>query len=235
MLKVKKVSKRFGNIVALDELSFDLGKGEFIFVAGPSGSGKTTLIKLIIRELLPDSGEIIFDGKNIATFPEEETPLLRRRMGVVFQDYKVLPERTMRENIEVALAVSGVKPSKWKKRVDDVLAMVGLIDRSELFPAQLSGGELQRVSLARALVIDPDIILADEPTGNLDWDTAYKIVELLDRINKQGKTVLMATHHRGIVDKMKKRVVELKKPVGGQKKKVKAEVKEKSKKEEKKK
>ena len=130
---------------------------------------------------------------------------------MVFQDFKVLPYRTIRENVEVALAVKGVEESEWKSRVDQVLALVGLTDRAELFPSQLSGGELQRVSLARALVVDPELILADEPTGNLDWDTAEEIVELFEKVHNNGKTVIMATHHRAIVDKLGKRVIELKK------------------------
>lgn len=210
MLKIEKVSKTFGDVVALSNLSFEVKKGEFVFIVGPSGSGKTTLIKLIIRELQPSSGKIFVNGKDISKIKEEDIPKLRQKIGVVFQDFKVLPERTLRENIEVALAVVGVEEDKWKARVDKVLELVGLKDRSELFPAQLSGGELQRASLARALVVNPDLILADEPTGNLDWDTAEEIIELLEKINKEGKTVLMATHHKVMVDKMKKRVIELK-------------------------
>lgn len=210
MLKVEKVSKTFGDVVALSDLSFEVKKGEFVFVVGPSGSGKTTLIKLIIKQLQPSSGKIFVNGKDISKIKEEDIPELRQKIGVVFQDFKVLPERTLRENIEVALAVVGIEEDKWKARVDKVLELVGLKDRAELFPAQLSGGELQRASLARALVVNPDIILADEPTGNLDWDTAEEIIGLLEKINKEGKTVVMATHHKVMVDKMKKRVIELK-------------------------
>lgn len=210
MLKVEKVSKKFGDVVGLSEISFEVKKGEFVFVVGPSGSGKTTLIKLIIKQLEPTTGKILVNGKDISKITEEEIPQLRQKIGVVFQDFKVLPERTLRENIEVALAVVGIEESKWKARVDRVLELVGLKDRAELFPAQLSGGELQRASLARALVVNPDLILADEPTGNLDWDTAEEIVNLLEKINKEGKTVVMATHYRAMVDKMKKRVIELK-------------------------
>lgn len=210
MLKVKNVVKTFGDIVALQETSFDVNKGEFIFVVGPSGSGKTTLIKLILKQLVPDTGKIIFGKTDIASLSEKDLPEFRQKIGVVYQDFKILPERTIRENIEVALAVLEVDEKEWKSRVDNVLKLVGLQNRSELFPAQLSGGELQRVSLARALVINPVLILADEPTGNLDWDTAFGMMELLEKINKEGKTIIMATHHRGIVDKLKKRSVELK-------------------------
>jgi len=211
MLKVKKVTKTFGDVVVLDNLSFEVEKGEFIFIVGPSGSGKTTLLKLILRQILPDSGEIVFLGENIVDIPEGQVPALRQKMGTVFQDFKVLPERTVRENVSVALAVTGVDEKDWDSRVEHVLKLVGLGDRIDFFPAQLSGGELQRLSLARALVTNPEIILADEPTGNLDWETADEIMELLEKINKEGKTIIMATHHKIIVDKMKKRKVELKK------------------------
>ena len=210
MLKVQNISKTFGDIVALSDVSFEVKKGEFVFIVGPSGSGKTTLVKLILRQIDPDTGKIFINGKNVTNLSEEEIPKLRQKIGVVFQDFKVLSERTLRENVEVALAVIEVKESEWKSRVDNVLKLVGLQNRSELFPAQLSGGELQRASLARALVVNPDLILADEPTGNLDWDTAEEVVKLLEKINKEGKAVVMATHHRGIVNKMKKRVIELK-------------------------
>lgn len=212
MLKVEKVTKTFGDVVALEDISFEVKKGEFVFIVGPSGSGKTTLVKLILRQLVPTKGKISINGKDITKLSEEDIPKLRQKIGVVFQDFKVLSERTLRENVEVGLAVVGIEEDKWKPRVDRVLELVGLKNRSELFPAQLSGGELQRASLARALVVNPDLVLADEPTGNLDWDTAEEIVKLLAKINKEGKTVVMATHHRGIVSKMKKRVIELKQP-----------------------
>jgi cell division transport system ATP-binding protein len=210
MISVKKVTKTFGKVTALKDVSFEVEKGEFLFIVGPTGSGKTTILRLILRDLLPDSGKIFFNGKDIIKMPKKEVPALRQQIGVVFQDFKVLPERTLRENVEVALAVKGVEKDLWQAKVDDVLKMVGLNERSEFFPAQLSGGELQRVSLARALVIDPKLILADEPTGNLDWDTAYELMELLEKINQKGKTIIMATHHQLIVDKLKKRTIRLK-------------------------
>lgn len=227
MISLKNVTKTFGKIKALENISFEVGKGEFVFICGPSGAGKTTILRLILRDYLPDSGEILFEGKNIAKLPKEEIPSLRQKIGVVFQDFKVLPERTLRENVEVALAVIGVPDKEWQARVDQVLKLVGLSERSELFPAQLSGGELQRVSLARALVVNPKVILADEPTGNLDWDTADELMKLLEKINKEGKTIIMATHHRLIVDKhslppdggkLKRQVIQLKggKTAGGQ-------------------
>ncbi len=209
MLKVQNVSKSFGDIVALEDISFDIDPGEFVFLTGPSGSGKTTLLRLILRELLPDTGEIYLEDQAITQLRNKEVPQLRQQIGTVFQDFKILPERTIRENIEVALAVIGLPKSEWDERVDHVANLVGLLNRIELFPAQLSGGELQRVSLARALVVNPKIILADEPTGNLDWETSERIMQLFEKINQEGKTILMATHNQNIIDTMKKRVIEV--------------------------
>ncbi len=201
MLSIKNVTKTFGDIKALEDVSFDVGEGEFLFICGPSGAGKTTILRLILRELFPDSGEIILEGRDITKIAEKEVPSLRQQIGVVFQDFKVLPERTLKENVEVALAVIGTPQKDWDTRVEHVLKLVGLINRKNLFPSQLSGGELQRVSLARALVVNPKIILADEPTGNLDWDTAEKLMELFEQISKEGKSVIMATHHQLLVDR----------------------------------
>ena len=178
MIRLKNVTKKFGDITALSDVSFEVSSGEFVFITGPSGAGKTTILKLILREILPDSGKITFDGIEVTEALEKEIPKLRQKIGVVFQDFKVLPERTLRENVEVALAVSGISQTEWPGRVDKILELVGLSKRSELFPSQLSGGELERVSLARALVVNPKLILADEPTGNLDWDTADDIMDL---------------------------------------------------------
>ncbi|MBI2103787.1 ATP-binding cassette domain-containing protein [Candidatus Woesebacteria bacterium] len=207
MLKFVTVTKSFGDIVALNDVNLEINPGEFVFITGPSGAGKSTLLNLIVRKYLPDQGEIFLGDRDITKLKGKEVSLLRQNIGVVFQDFKILPERTIRENIEVALAVKGVADSEWRNRVDQVLDMVGLTERAELFPSQVSGGEIQRASLARALVIGPDLILADEPTGNLDWDTADLIMQLFDKVNQTGKTVIVATHHQGIVDKMKKRKV----------------------------
>jgi len=210
MLEVKNVTKTFGDITALTDVSFKIGEGEFVFISGPSGAGKTTLLRLILREFKPNQGEIILDGKNIAKLSSKEVPRLRQHIGTIFQDFKVIPERTVAENVEVALAVIGLPKNEWPARTEHVLRLVGLSDRANLFPSQLSGGELQRVSMARALVVNPKIILADEPTGNLDWETADKIMDLFEKINQEGKTIIMATHHKLIINKLKKRVIELK-------------------------
>ena len=210
MILFKNVTKTFGKTKALDDVSFEIEKGEFVFLTGPSGAGKTTVVKIILGELTPEKGKIIFQGHDVAKLKRKEVPGIRQKIGVVFQDFKVLSERTVRENVEVALAVIAVPSKEWKERVNHVLKLVGLIRKAELFPAQLSGGELQRVSLARALAVDPKLILADEPTGNLDWETAENLMELFEKINKEGKTVVVATHHQGIIDKLKKRVILLK-------------------------
>jgi cell division transport system ATP-binding protein len=161
MLEFKKVSKIFGSIKALSDISFKVNEGDFVFLIGPSGSGKTTLLNLIIHKFPPSQGEIIFDKQPIHNLKKSKIPTHRRKIGAVFQDYKLLPERTIRENIELPLAIIKVPNKEWTKRVDDTLSLVGLSDRSDLFPSQLSGGELQRAALARALVIDPKLIFAD--------------------------------------------------------------------------
>ena len=209
MIKFNKVTKTYGDVTALKDISFEINDGEFVFLMGPSGAGKTTILKLILKEILPNSGEIKVGGTDVAKILEKELPLFRQKIGCVFQDFKLLNERTVEENIEIALAVLGIQESKWKERVAKVLKMVGLESRKSLFPSQLSGGEIQRVSLARALVVNPDLILADEPTGNLDWEKADEIMEVLEKINKEGKTVIVATHNKEIVNKMKKRIIKI--------------------------
>lgn len=210
MIQFQNVSKSFGSIKALDKTNFEVKKGEFVFLTGPSGAGKTTILKLILRDMIADSGKVLFDGHDLSEIKQKDIPKLRQQMGIVFQDFKVLPERTVSENVEIALAVSNVPQEEWDTRVKHVLKLVNLTGRSRLFPSQLSGGELQRVSLARALVINPKLILADEPTGNLDWQTAEEIMNLLEKINKEGKTIIMATHHEGIIKHSKHRVIKLK-------------------------
>lgn len=210
ILEFKDVTKSFGNIKALSGVTFEVGAGEFVFIVGPSGAGKTTLLRLLLGEIKPTTGTIIFDGKVVSNLKSSELPLYRQKIGAVFQDFKLLPERTVRENIEVLLAIKGIAESEWKNKVDHVLELVGLGARSELFPSQLSGGELQRVSIARALVLDPKLIFADEPTGNLDWETTNGIVDIFVKVNKEGKTVIVSSHNRDIIKKLEKRVIELK-------------------------
>ena len=208
----KSVTKKFGSQVALNDVSFDVKKGEFVFITGPSGAGKTTILKLILGELTAGSGEVVVDGFNVASLESRDLPHFRQKIGTVFQDFKVLPERTVFENVAVALAVVGLPENDWNERVKHVLRLSGLSGQTNLFPSQLSGGELQRVSLARALVVNPKIFLADEPTGNLDWETSDNLMDLFEEINKEGKTIIMATHNMEIVKKYKKRVINI---VGG--------------------
>lgn len=211
-IKFKNVTKRFGGLIALDNINFEVAKGEFVFITGPSGAGKTTILKLILGELSPDTGEVVVDGKDVKNLKDKDLPYFRQKIGTVFQDFKVLPERTVGENVEVALAVIGLPEAEWDQRIKHVLKLVGLTRAENLFPSQLSGGELQRASLARALVVNPKILLADEPTGNLDWATSAAIMDLFEKINKEGKTVVMATHNEEIVKKHKKRIIHI---VGG--------------------
>jgi cell division transport system ATP-binding protein len=207
IIHFKEVTKKFGSLVALNNVSFDIKKGEFIFLTGPSGAGKTTILKLILGQLTADTGEVVIDGLNIAKLESRDLPAYRQKIGTVFQDFKVLPERTIAENVAVALAVIGLPEESWDERVKHVLKLTGLSRQINLFPSQLSGGELQRVSLARALSVNPKILLADEPTGNLDRETSHNLMDLFEKINKEGKTVIMATHNMEIVGKYKKRVI----------------------------
>ena len=208
-VKFKEVTKNFGGVAALDKISFEVKKGEFVFITGPSGAGKTTILKLILGDTQPDHGNIEVDGVDVDSLSSNDLPLFRQKIGTVFQDFKVLPERTVGENVEVALAVIGFSPEEWDQRVKHVLKLVGLEKQINMFPSQLSGGELQRVSLARALVVNPIIVLADEPTGNLDWKTSDSIMEILEKINKEGKTIIMATHNLEMIKKHKKRVINI--------------------------
>jgi cell division transport system ATP-binding protein len=207
LINFRNVTKSFGSVLALSDISFEVKKGEFVFITGPSGAGKTTILKLILAELVPTKGEVKVDDLNIVNLDGNNLPLYRQKIGTIFQDFKVLSERTVFENVAVALAVIGLPENEWDERVRHVLKLVGLSQQANLFPSQLSGGELQRVSLARALAVNPKIILADEPTGNLDWDTSDTLMDLLEKVNKEGKTVVMATHNLEIVKKYKKRII----------------------------
>jgi cell division transport system ATP-binding protein len=210
MIRTVNLTKNYrGGIPALHDVSIDILKGEFVFMVGPSGSGKSTLIRLLLREELPTSGEIFVAGKNINHLASWKVPMLRRNIGCVFQDFKLLPSKTVFENVGFALEVIGRPRDFIGKAVPEVLDLVGLADKVDRMPDQLSGGEQQRVSIARAFVNRPQILLADEPTGNLDPATSVDIMKLLDRINRTGTTVLMATHDHAIVDAMRRRVIEL--------------------------
>jgi len=214
LITLRGVTKQYGTgLLALQDVNLEVKKGEFVFVVGPSGAGKSTLIKLLYREEVPTRGQVIVGGKDLCKMGRREVPFLRRRIGVVFQDYRLLPDRTVGENVAFALMVTGYGGRDLQKSVSQVLSMVGLRDRQNAYPSELSGGEQQRVALARALVRNPDLLLADEPSGNLDPQTSLEIFKLIERANMYGTTVVVATHARQIVDSMRKRVVELKKGV----------------------
>jgi cell division transport system ATP-binding protein len=198
-----------GEVRALDGIDLEVARGEFVFVVGPSGSGKSTFMKLLTREVLPDSGQIHVAGKNLVTLKRWKVPALRREIGYVFQDFKLLPNKTVAENVAFALEVIGAPGALIHDRVPEVLDLVDLGDKGDSMPHELSGGQQQRVSIARAFVNQPPILLCDEPTGNLDPQTSIGIMKLLDRINRTNTTVVMATHDQHIVDSMRKRVVEL--------------------------
>ena len=210
MLRFDNVSKVYkGNVTALRDVSIDVQKGEFVFLVGPSGSGKSTFLKLLLREEVPSSGRIVVAGRDISRLSHWKVPQLRRNIGTIFQDFKLLPSRTVYENVGFAMEVIGRPRHVIRTQVPQVLDLVGLAKKAGRFPNELSGGEQQRVSIARAFVNRPLILLADEPTGNLDPATSVGIMRLLDRINRTGTTVLMATHDRSIVDTMRRRVIEL--------------------------
>jgi len=210
IIELKGVTKIYpGGHVALDNASLRVDRGEFVFLVGPTGCGKSTLIKLLIRELEPTEGEVEIAGRDINTLPEKQIPLLRRRIGTVFQDFKLLPDRNVYDNVAYALQVIGASRGEIKAKVPDALRLVGLSDKLQNRPHELSGGEQQRLSIARAFVNHPPLLLADEPTGNLDPQTSVGIMQLLHRINRTGTTVVVVTHDRDTVDKMRRRVIAL--------------------------
>ena len=210
MIKLENVTKIYkGEMVALRDASVDIEKGEFVFLVGPSGSGKSTFLRLLNREERPEKGRIFVAGKDIAELPGYKVPYLRRNIGSVYQDFKLLPTKSVYENVAFALEAIGRPKGAIKDAVPQILDLVGLGKKAGNMPDELSGGEQQRVSIARAFVNRPLILLADEPTGNLDPATSVGIMKLLDRINRTGTTVVMATHDRGIVDTMRRRVIEL--------------------------
>ena len=210
MLRFESVSKVYkGNVTALRDVTIDVQKGEFIFLVGPSGSGKSTFLRLLLREEEPTGGRIIVAGRDISGLAHWKVPQLRRNIGTIFQDFKLLPTRTVYENVAFAMEVIGRPRHVIRTQVPQVLDLVGLAKKAGRLPNELSGGEQQRVSIARAFVNRPLILLADEPTGNLDPATTVGIMRILDRINRTGTTVVMATHDQRIVDAMRRRVVEL--------------------------
>jgi cell division transport system ATP-binding protein len=197
------------DVAALRDVTFAIDKGEFVFVVGASGSGKTTVIRLVLKELEPTSGKIIVGGRELGRLKRSKVPLLRRNVGCVFQDFKLLPNRTAAENVAYALKVQGESGTSIRRKVPEVLNLVGLAHKMSSYPDELSGGEQQRVSIARAFVNHPPLLICDEPTGNLDPDTSVGIMQLLYRINRSGTTILMVTHDREMVDKMRRRVLAL--------------------------
>lgn len=210
MIQLQGVTKRYTNgLFALNDVSLSITAGEFVFLIGPTGAGKSTLLRLLYRAETPTRGKVAVGGRDITSLPARHVPALRRFMGVVFQDFKLLPRKTAFENVAFALQVTGTPPEEIRPRAMQALDVVGLADRTAALPWQLSGGEQQRISIARAIVHRPALLLADEPTGNLDPRTSWEIIQLLSRINLRGTTVLVATHNKLIVDILRQRVIEL--------------------------
>ena len=208
MIHFKNVSKIYDNgAVALDRVTVDIEKGDFVFIVGASGAGKSTFIKMLFREELPSSGELMVNGHDVVTMTRKEVPYLRRELGVIFQDYRLLPDKTVFENVAFAMQVIEAPRRLMQRSVNSVLDVVGLRDKYKCFPNQLSGGEQQRVAIARAIVNAPAIVIADEPTGNLDPETSWDIMDIFTRINRAGTTIVMATHDKNIVDTMQRRVI----------------------------
>jgi cell division transport system ATP-binding protein len=210
VVELKEVSKVYdGGAVGLERANVRIGRGEFVFLVGPTGCGKSTCIRLLLKELEPSEGEIRIAGRALGEIPRSRVPYLRRNIGVVFQDYKLLPNRTVYDNVAYSLQVIGESRPQIRSKVPDILRLVGLSTKLHNYPDELSGGEQQRVSIARAFVNHPPLLLADEPTGNLDPETSIGIMQLIYRINRTGTTVVVATHDKEMVDKMRRRVIEL--------------------------
>ena len=208
IIKMEDISKVYDNgAVALDSVDINIKRGEFVFIVGTSGAGKSTFVKLLLREILPTSGLLLVNGYNVNEMHPREIPYLRRSLGVIFQDYRLLPNKTVYENVAFAMRVIESPRRLILRSVNSVLDVVGLRSKYKCFPSQLSGGEQQRVAIARAIVNNPSLIIADEPTGNLDPDTSWEIMEIFQHINAAGTTIVMATHDKTIVDTMQKRVI----------------------------
>ncbi len=212
MVELRSISKTYPNgTVALRDVNLKIDKGEFVFLVGPSGSGKSTLVKLLLKEEDVSEGEVYVNGYDVSSMTRNEVPYLRRSLGVVFQDFRLLPNKTVYENVAFAMVITESLPKEIRRQVPMALALVGLSRKANMYPNQLSGGEQQRVALARALVNNPSLLIADEPTGNLDPETSWEIMKLLSEVNHRGTTVIVATHEKSIVDEMKKRVVSISK------------------------
>ena len=212
MIEFKSVSKVYNNNVkALSDVNINIDTGDFVFLVGPSGAGKSTFIKMILKEIDPSSGEVVVAGKELTKITRKQVPYYRRKIGMVFQDFRLIPNLNVYENVAFAMRVVEASQREIRRRVPMVLSLVGLSHKYKMFPNELSGGEQQRVSLARAIVNNPSVLICDEPTGNLDPETAKEIMELLEDINRAGTTILMATHAKDIVDSMKKRVIAIEK------------------------
>jgi cell division transport system ATP-binding protein len=209
MIEMKNITKYYGKTRVLEDINLTIEPGEFVSLVGQSGVGKSTLIKLLTREELPSSGAIYIAGRSISELPHRELPIYRRKIGVIFQDFRLLPQKTVAENIAYALEVCGASNDDIKHRVPKILNLVGLEKRIHNYPHELSGGEQQRVAIARALIHSPKILIADEPTGNLDPVNTWEIIDLLYRINQLGTIIVLATHNKSVVDRLKRRVIEL--------------------------
>jgi cell division transport system ATP-binding protein len=210
VIQLYHVSKRYpGGQLALDDVTFDVGRGEFVFLTGPSGAGKSTLLRLVFRQEVPSSGQILVNGRNVASLPRRKVPFLRRSIGVVFQDFRLIPRKTVFENVSYLPRILGLDRQRQKRLAYETLRRVGLAHRMGAFPLELSGGEQQRVAIARALVAEPEILVADEPTGNLDAELAREIFDLFLEINRRGTTIVVATHDVQLLDRLGRRVVSL--------------------------
>ena len=207
MITFDHVTKKYRTNIGLDDVSVHINKGDFVFLVGPSGAGKSTFIKLILKEINADEGTIKVGDYEVTSISNREGPMFRRKVGTVFQDFRLLPKKTVFENVAFAMEVLHKSPRQIRKQVPQILSLVGISDKAHKYPEELSAGEQQRVAIARAIVNNPAVLIADEPTGNLDPNTAWEIMDLLDQINLRGTTIVMVTHAKDIVDKMKKRVI----------------------------
>ena len=207
MITFEHVTKKYRTNIGLDDVSVHINKGDFVFLVGPSGAGKSTFIKLILKEINADEGTIKVGDFEVTSLSNREIPIFRRKVGTVFQDFRLLPKKTVFENVAFAMEVLHKTPRQIRKQVPQILSLVGISDKAHKYPDELSAGEQQRVAIARAIVNNPAVLIADEPTGNLDPTTAWEIMDLLDQINLRGTTIVMVTHAKDIVDKMKKRVI----------------------------